>query len=264
MNTLVTHVAHAGRGDHRYFGHSVLTDLLGSETLTGLVALAVTGRRATSEETKILDALAVSVTAADPRIWPLKVTRLVASYGEMIAGFAAGQLAMLGTYISPRLITSAAEQLSRLRIALAEDDRLSDEIVRDHIVRTGMLDGYGVPLRAEDERLLAIRRFMDGKGRSALPHWRAQRALSAMMWEERRIRPNIGIGLSAALLDLGYSPPQCGAMSTFLLEHDHAANAVEAATQKALEMVRLPDECVEYVGKTARQSPRALQRRTAR
>ena len=41
----------------------------------------------------MLDDLAVILSgAADPRIWPLKITRLVGSYGGTIAGFVAGQL----------------------------------------------------------------------------------------------------------------------------------------------------------------------------
>src|SRR5262249_6996954 len=162
------------RTDHRYFGHSVLQDMIGEETLTGLVAMAVTGRRPDDDEKELLDALAVSVTAADPRIWPLKVTRIVASYGEMIAGFAAGPLAMLGTYISPRLITGAAEHLARLRAALRDVDRPSVETIRRHVVETGTLGGYGVPLRAQDERLLALTEYMERTGRAGLPHWRAQ------------------------------------------------------------------------------------------
>ena len=69
-------------------------------------------------------------------------------------------------------------------------------------------------------------------GRAALPHWRAQVALSRYMLREHELRPNIGIGLAAALLDLGCTPTQAGAMSTFLHQQDFAANAVEAAQQR--------------------------------
>jgi hypothetical protein len=257
MRPLVTRVAHAGTTDHKYFGHSVLDGLLGEETLTGLVAMAVVGRRPTGEEKEVLDAMAVSLSAADPRIWPLKVSRIVASYGEMLAGYAAGQLAMLGTNISPRLITGAAAHLSRLRGALADGGRPTDDVVREHIARTGILAGYGVPMRAQDERFLALRGFLERRRRADLPHWKAQEALSTIMWSEHGLRPNICIGCPAALLDLGYDPPQCGAMSTFLLEHDHAANAVEAARMTAPEMVKLPEACVRYVGAVPRRSPRA-------
>lgn len=256
MTPLITRVAHAGHGEHQYFGHRVLADLLGNETFTGLVALAVMKRRPTLEDKEILDGLSVSVTAADPRIWPLKVSRIVSSYGEMLAGFAAGQLAMMGTYISPRIIGDAADHLTRLRRALAGRDE-DEQVVRDHVAAHPRLAGYGVPLRERDERFEALRAFMVQRRRAGLSHWRAQEALSGWLVRERQLAPNIGIGLAAALLDLGCSPAQAGALSTLLIEHTFAANAFEAAEQREPAMQKLPDHCVRYVGPPARVSPRA-------
>ena len=118
---VITRVAHAGPEDHRFMGHGALTELLGHETGTGLLALAILGRLVTSDEKQALDAMAVSLTAADPRIWPLKASRIAASYGEMLAGVATGQFAMMGTYMSPRVIGAAARHLSRLRMALGDE-----------------------------------------------------------------------------------------------------------------------------------------------
>ena len=91
-----TRVARHVFGDNFYFGHAVAGDLLGGETFAGLMAMAAKGRRPSDEERVVLDAIAVILTSADPRIWPLKLTRLVASYGGTLAGFGAGQLAMDG------------------------------------------------------------------------------------------------------------------------------------------------------------------------
>jgi hypothetical protein len=258
MKTIHTRVAHAGVGEHMFFGHQVLSDLLGKETLTGLLAMAILGRRVTVEERDLLDGLTGSVTAADPRIWPLKVSRMLASRGEMLAGFAAGQLAMMGTYISPRIIGHAAEHLGRLRIAL--DGKSGEDLeraLRDHVDANPRLAGYGVPLREQDERLQALRRFMGRSGRAALPNWRAQAALSEHLLREKGLAANVGIGLAAALLDMDCTPTQAGALSTLLHQHDFAANAFEAAQQCSEEMQRLPDECVSYIGPSPRISPRA-------
>jgi hypothetical protein len=266
VKPIVTHVARADHGEHRYFGERVLSGLLGRETYTGLMALAVLGRSLSREDVEVLDALAVSVTAADPRIWPLKVARLVASYGEMLAGFAAGQLAMMGTYVSPRIIGDAAEQLARLQVTL-DGTRGSDaegDVVGAHVAATPRLAGYGIPLRERDERFDALRAFMARRGRAEGAHWRAQEALSTWIWREKRLAPNIGIGLAAALLDLGCSPVQAGAFATFLIEHTFAANAFEAAGQREPLMQRLPADRVEYVGAPRRLSPRAGRSATSR
>lgn len=257
MKAVITRVAHAGHGEHRYFGHLVLKGLLGEETMTGLGAIAIMGRRLGPEERVVLDALAVCLTAADPRIWPLKAARLVASFGETLAGFAAGQLAMMGTYISPRVISSAAEQLSRLRSALAESSPEIKPVLEAHVAAFRPLAGYGVPLRPDDERLEGLRSFMKASGRAALAHWRAQEELSSWLQSSRDLAPNIAIGAAAALLDMGCSPKQAGALGTFLLEHVFMANAFESANQRDDSMQRIHEEWVEYVGPPRRPSPRA-------
>ncbi len=256
---IVTRVAHAGSADHRFMGRGVLTELLGNETGTGLLALAILGRRVTADEKDVLDAMAVALTAADPRIWPLKASRIAASYGEVLAGLAIGQLAMMGTYTGPRIIGAAAEHLSRLRLALGEDttEQLAALRIAEHMATGERFAGYGIPMREHDERFLALRAHMNRIGRDGLPHWRTQEALSAAMVRERKLAPNIGIGLAAGLLDLGASPAQAGALSIGLIQHDFAANAFEAAQQRSSAMQQLPDDCVDYVGPPPRLSPRA-------
>ena len=256
---IVTRVAHAGSDDHRFFGHGALKELLGRETATGLLAMAILGRRVSLDEKQLFDALAVALTAADPRIWPLKAARIVASYGETLAGLAAGQLAMMGTYTGPRIIGTAAEHLARLRTALGDETRqdVIAQRIAEHMSHDERLAGYGIPMREDDERLVALRGHMIQAGRTELPHWRAQEALSVVMRRERKLPPNIGIGLAAALLDVGCTPAQAGALSIGLIQHDFAANAFEAAQQSSAAMQRLPEECVVYVGPAPRRSPRS-------
>jgi hypothetical protein len=256
---IVTRVAHAGSGDHRYQGYGALTELLGEETETGLLALGIMGRRATPEVLAVLDALAVSMTAADPRIWPLKVSRLVASYGDLLAGFAAGQLAMMGPYMTTRIVGDAADNLGRLRGAIGDDwsEAHVTRCVAEHLSSRARLFGYGIPFRERDERFEALRGFMSRSGRVHLPFWRTQEVLSEALWRERKTAPNICIGFAASLLDVGCTPAQAGALAVFLIEHTMAANAFEAAQQRSTAVQRLPEECVEYKGPAPRRSPRS-------
>jgi hypothetical protein len=253
-------VARHVSGDNLYFGHSTVADLLGSETCTGLMAMAATGRRPSEEERFVLDGIAVVLTSADPRIWPLKLTRLVASYGGTLAGFAAGQLAMEGKTIGPWVVGAAAEELVALRDVLGgrlDDPNAVRATVRDRVERGPRVIGYGVPFRERDERMEALSRQMVELRRDRLPFWSLQEALSAEMIDKRRVAPNAGIGVAAVLLDLGYTPVQTSALATFLNQNVFAANAFEAAQQREPLMQRLPDECVDYVGPAPRTSPRA-------
>lgn len=254
-----TRVALHVLGDNLYFGHRTLDELLGKETLTGLIAMAVTGRRPPAAEREVLDAIAVVICSADPRIWPLKLTRLVASYGGTLAGFAAGHLSLEGKQIGPWVVGHAARELVSLREEIGHRLEDSDAVSRAVAERleTSRLIGYGVPLRARDERMVALQAHVSRLGRDKLPYWRLQETLSAAVQKAARVPANAGIGLAAVLLDLGYTPLQASAVTTFLNQNVFAANAFEAAQQREPLMQKLPDECVSYVGPPRRLSPRA-------
>jgi len=255
-----TRVARQVPGDNLYFGHSTLTDLLGRETLTGLMAMAAMGRQPSEGERVVLDAIAVASTSADPRIWPLKLTRLVASYGGTLAGFGAGQLAMEGKSIGPWTVGAAAEELASLRDLLGEHFDDADAVqaaVRQRVERRPRMAGYGVPFRERDERMEALRKQVSDLGRDRLPFWTLQEALSVGMKEKWGAAPNMAIGGSAVLLDLGCTPRQAAALAAFLNQNVFAANAFEAAQQRSPLMQRLPDACVDYVGPAPRTTPRA-------
>jgi hypothetical protein len=256
---IVSRVAHAEHGDHRFMGYSAFRELLGHESMTGLLALSILGRRVDDDVKTALDLMANCASAADPRIWPLKAARVAASYGEALAGFAAGQLAMMGPFMSPRTIGEAAEQLARLRAKLdaaGADPADVERVVRDHIAG-GRLGGYGVPLRAEDERYVALRGAMTRVGRHTLPHWSAQELLSATMRREKKLEPNVGIALAAALLDIGCTPAQARFFATNLFGHTMIANAFEASEERSAAMQKLPLGTIRYAGKAPRTSPRA-------
>lgn len=254
-----TRVALHVHGDNLYFGHGALTTLLGHETTTGLMAMAVTGRRPSEEERRVLDAIAVVMCSADPRIWPLKATRLVSSFGGTLAGFAAGQLAMEGRQIGPWIIGYAAGELVALLDAMGEqvdDPVVVERAIADRLKSGERIAGYGVPLRDRDERMVALRGHAVMLGIDRRKYWRVQEALSAALIASGRAAPNVGVGVAAVLLDLGYTPLQASAATTFLNQNVFAANAFEAAQQRDASMQRLADDTVTYVGPARRSSPR--------
>jgi hypothetical protein len=255
-----TRVALHVDGDNLYFGHRTIGELLGHETMTGLLAMAVTGRRPSGAERVVLDSIAVALCSADPRIWPLKLTRLVASYGGTLAGYGAAQLAMEGKTIGPWIIGHAAKELALLHEAVG--DRAADadavaRIVRDFAAKRPRMAGYGVPFRELDERMVGLRGEVTRLRRDLMPFWTLQEALSSAMRGAWQIAPNVGIGIAAVLLDLRFTPAQASAMATFLNQNVFAANAFEAAQQRAPLMQKLPDAQVDYVGPARRRSARA-------
>jgi hypothetical protein len=254
---LRTRVGHADWGDNRYFGHSVATDLAGTETIAGLIALATTGRRFPEDERAVLDDIAVVMTVADARVWPLKMTRVVASYGGSLAAVAAANVCLEEAHVGHWTSGEAAALLLELR---AEAPTLTVESMReplDRRFRSGMrLMGFGVPFRPEDERVRMLRECLVRRGRASLPHWRTLEAASGAARLLRGLEPNIGLGVAAACLDLGFTPRQISLVCVALGQTDYVANAVEGADQCPPVLRRVPDESVEYVGKGHRTSPR--------
>jgi len=260
-----TRVAKNLWGENMYFGHRTLADLLGHETLTGLMFMAAIGRRPTDDEREVFDTVAVIMTSADGRIWPLKLGRLVSSYGGTLAGWCASLLTMEGPRLGPWTTGYSAQELVELRAQVGE--RIDDEEAvvceaRAFFERKRRVVGLGVPLRERDERYVALEAWVLRTGRDKLPHWRLHVALAAHGKRVANLGTNILLGLAAVLLDLGdYTPAQISALVTFVNQNVFAANALEAAQQRSPEMQRLPDDCVLYVGPPARTSPRAAAER---
>src|SRR4051794_38104091 len=112
---LSTRSAHWGYDEHRYFGHAVFEELRGRESLADLTALSILGRRLSPETCALLDEAAVCLTMADPRIWPLKLTRVIAAYGRAVPALAAGLLIQEDARIGPWTMLKAAESLTDLK-----------------------------------------------------------------------------------------------------------------------------------------------------
>jgi hypothetical protein len=259
IEPLPTHVAHNGFGLNRFFGFDV-PDLAGDETFAGLAGLAVTGRRFSPEERGMLDDVAVASSLADPRIWPLKMARLVSSYGGCLPGVAVGFLCAEGAVVGFWTAERAAELLLSL---LSEVEEPTVEAViasLDRRLRAGeWLSGFGVPFRPQDERLLVLRKRVTERKRDTLPAWRMMEAAGEAARKLKGVEPNITVGLAAVCLDLGLTPRQIGILCVTLAQVDYLANAVEGAEQSPAILRRLPVGRMRYVGRPPRQTPRASQ-----
>lgn len=259
---IVTRVAALGFPEHRFRGHAVFGELVGHESTSSLIALAVAGRRLTAEEAGLLDDIAASTLVGDPRIWPLKLIRIVASYGGVLAGYAAGHMAIEGDRIGPPITRYAAEMLVEVRAAVGAriDDRAAIEAeARALLARRKRLIGYGIPFRPYDERYVVLRERLAEKGRLDLPYFRIQDILSEVVRAERGLSPNAGIGIAALMLDMGFSPAELAAIFHFINQPVFIANAYEAGTQPSPELRSLPTDAILYAGRGPRRSPRAIE-----
>jgi hypothetical protein len=259
--TLPTASAHWGWDEHCYFGRRVFGELAGRESLTGLTALSVLGRPLSPEDCAVLDDAAACLTLADPRIWPLKLTRVIAAYGGTTAAAAAGLLIEEDARIGPWTCEKAGELLTELQAQLSGSDLADDAVeavVHRYLESHHFVWGFGTPFRARDERLVAFWACLERRGRRQSPYLRLLDAVARVVTDARQTEPNMGMAIAAAFLDLGIEPHEIGALATALMQHMFFAHAVEGARQAPAVLRRLPDSCVRYTGREPRESPRAI------
>ena len=255
-----TRTAHMGWDEHRYFGRAVFGDLTGRESLTSLMALSILGRDLPRECYPVLDDAACALTLADPRIWPLKLTRLVASYGSTVPAVAAGLLIEEQARIGPWACAKAAELLSRFEARIGRrgsEGEYVRSVVKTYLDEHRFVWGFGTPFRERDERLVAFRACIARRGRAEGRYWRTLWLVADEIREIRGTEPNMGVAVAAAFLDMGMTPHEVGATATALMQHMFFAHATEGAGDSGHVLRLLPDECVSYVGPEPRTSPRA-------
>lgn len=263
--TIETRVAFARDEEHSYCGHRIFEDLLGKETTSGLLWLAVGGERLSNEKCSVIDDLAVVLAVADPRIWPLKIARIAASYGGSVAGVAAGSVLLEGAQLGPWTIGEAAELLTEYAQALGgqADEATMLHTGRSLAQRKQRLSGFGVAFREHDERLIALRgalRRRDGRDRA--PWFTKMEWLARAVELERQLKPNVAAGVGAALLDLGLTPHQVSQLGFAIMQPTIIANAVEGSLQSRAAMRCMPCDSVVYKGPKPQLTPRAAQQRS--
>lgn len=253
--TVTTRVAHAGWDDHEYRGHRVFAELAGRTPLASLTAIAVSGRALDAGESAMLDDLAVCMAVAEPRIWPLKLARLVASYGSAMAGYCAGHAMLEGGAIGPWTSEQCATMLVELAAELGaslDDDARMRAAAEALVARTKWLVGFGVPFRPADERVVALRACVEARGRAGLPYWRLLGALGDAVRAARKLEVNIGGAAAAVALDLGFSPAEVAPIAMAMTSNTFLANALEGAAQQSEALLVLPAARVRYVGRAPR------------
>lgn len=255
-----THVAHASTRSHRLFGYDLFSEVAGVASLWDLIALCVRGPALSATDRAVLDDLIGCCTVADPRLPPLKLVRLAAAHGSVLAGCAAGLLALEDAFIGPWSAGAAARWLRDVEPALRDAPDPAAEALRavdQALARDGVLPGFGVPFRDRDERVAALDACLRRRGRAGRRYWRALRAVEAAAVARKGIGANIGAGVAACLLDLGFSPREIPTVSALLALPCILANAYESASQRAPAMQAVDPSAVEYVGPPHRTSPRA-------
>jgi len=254
---LPTRRAHWGHEEHRYGAWDVFGDLSRTESLAGLSAIAASGLRLTAEQQGIVDDAAIAVTLADPRLWPLKAARMIASYGRPTFAATVGSLVPDDSPVGPASVGRAGIVLAELALQLRPlhpGQPKRREAIAQFVESRRILPGFGVPFRQIDERRVFFERRVTDKGRDGLWHWQCWRELVVEVRQQRGLEPNIAMPIAAALLDAGMPPTSMGPLTQLIMFHMYVSNALEGAEPEQRLLQRAPDRCVRYVGRPMRTS----------
>ncbi len=249
-----TRVGQIVDGDNRFLGRSMFDDWSRDLTSPGDALLAAAGVRDLSPVNReSLRLIALCSMTPDARVWPLKLTRLLACHGDPAAGYFGGQLVSTGKVMGPGAVTHAAKSLCWVGDAAGDaptDAAAAAAIAAWRARSPGPLAGFGVPFRDQDERRVALLRFVRGGPIERRRYWRLHEQFVAAA---APLRPNCALSFAALMLDMGVRPEHCGLMLSATMAHVFFAHAIEGSTHDAV-LRALPVEAVDYRGVAPRHS----------
>ncbi|MBK7071133.1 MAG: hypothetical protein IPH44_02420 [Myxococcales bacterium] len=251
---------HIGTDDNRYCGAAVFGALAATVTSQlDLTARAFGLCDLTDGDREVLRVISLCLTSPDARVWPLKLARVLASYGDAYAGYFGAQLGTGSQQLGPGVTAGAAASLAWIRARVGDDpsDAAVAAAVAAHTAERGRIGGFGVPFRAEDERLLGMHRLLAHHPARRRPGWRLMEQVVTALRAAHGVEPNIVIAIAALVLDLGLAPTRAGLFVASLMSHTFAAHAVEAAEQDGPWLQRLPVDALEDRSRAPRRSPAA-------
>lgn len=255
MEPIDTRVGLIVEGDNRFLGRSAYGDWC--ERMTSacdglLVALGVRDPSPASREALRLAML--GTMSPDARVWPLKLTRLLASHGDPLAGFFGAQLVSTGKVMGPGAALHAARALQFVANRVGEaptDAQVATAVAAWKTRCGGKVGGFGVPFRAEDERRVHLLRLAAGTPTADGRHYRLHEQVVAAM---HPLRPNVAFTVAALFLDIGIDAEHAGVALAVTMSHVFLAHALEAAAQDGPRLHSLPADAVEYRGVPPRHS----------
>lgn len=271
MTRPIQRAGHIGDRDNRFCGHGVFTELHAATRDPFELVLLALGLRIADVDVEVVRCMALALCSPDARVWPLKLARTLAAYGNPIAGCFGAQLASDSERMGPGTAAGAAASLRWLAEELAAagltvdadaaavDAELAAAVER-HRASRGRIMGFGVPFRAEDERLIALRQMLAGHPATRRPTWRLFERLATVMRARDGLAPNIVIALAALLVDLGLAPHRAGMLVGMIMAPNFCAHALDAADHDGGLLIELPPEVLAYQGTAPRRSPAAQAR----
>ena len=202
----------------------------------------------------LADAISTSSLAADPRIWPMKVIRLIASKTN-----AAIASSVMNICFSESVIGFNAAYMCRAQsckyIDLIENMQESDVgDIKSLIKNEGYYWGFGVVKREKDERVTCFKRWFDSRVNSwserIRKRYTAYCVYEAMIGDIKPLNCNIALYFSFVLDVAGVPLNSTSSVVSCLVSPCYIINALEGSNDNGLILEdNVPEEKYIYVGR---------------
>lgn len=244
-------------GSHVMFRGERLHAQLARARWIELYLFGITGRRFSSAELDLFEAIWTHTSYPDARIWNNRVAALAGSARStgnlaVSAALAVSEAAIYGRGIDIR----ACDFFIRTRTALAAGHELGPWVRRELSERRS-LAGYGRPIsNRRDERLDPILQLAGSLGLAEGPYVRLAHDIERFLLESRlRMTMNYGAIAAALAADMGLSPREYYSYMLPAFLAGMPPCYIDAAEKPAGTLLPLPCDSVGYQGAPKRTWP---------
>lgn len=243
-------------GSHAVFhGHDLHRDLAGLHWVE-LYAFGVTGRRLSSQQAEMVQALWTHTSYPDARLWNNRVAALAGSARSsaalgMSAAMAVSEATVYGGNAGLLCMAFLQSALQQVRAGAALADVVWRETERSKIY------GYGRPINSTDERLPGIMALARKLGLHDGPHLLLAFGIEAVLLARYpQLRMNYAALQAALIADMGLSVREYQLLRVPLFAAGMAPCLAEAAARQEGVLFATPCSGVAYDG----AAPRAWKR----
>ncbi len=223
--------------DHELRGRLLFANLAGNKSFLQTAALAIAGVELGATDARLLDEIGVVTQLADPRIWPLTVTRRISTDGGSLADAVIGGFASLCTpLMTGPPVAGFMNLLERVETRLEVGESLANVVAA--LLKSGeRLSGVGRPVLRGDERVEPMLEAAARASRDNGTNLRLALDMDAELSSQKGLSVN-SAGIQGAILrDLGFAPHAAAAFSMlyFIVPLlTHAAYPIEVAARETV------------------------------
>lgn len=197
--------------DHELRGHLLFAELLGRKSFIQVAALAIGNVELSDSDAELLGHEGVLTQLADPRIWPLTVTRRIAANGGSLAESVVAGLATLCTQqMTVVPVAGFMRFLDRVEARVLPGQTL-DAAVSDLLASGERIPGVGRPVLEHDERVPPKLELARRYGRADGPGMQLALELDRLLQARKGLRVNSAGFQGALMRDLGFTPDAAAA-----------------------------------------------------